>query len=292
MPKPPQQEDFFELKFVTNYLLAGCFPPYDLIVECSQEPKHDLLMLILGLDAGDIAQAMFDPRHGRTRKPDRHGRKRKRRFRFPDVNDMTGEMMRVNEVAEAGAALPGARFAFRALNFYESFTFPAALAGGLTDLGFETLWGVMNIDHDECLAFDRMDRQMIGESYPGFPGPANAPIALGQLNFNHGFFDGEFGTGHGAGPWALSFSARITNPHAADNVGGKLTLNSNFRGRIGETQNVVLDPGGSVSLSCSATCTDYEFVEWNWTPLSGTVLMDNARATAYGEVSWLKWAGL
>lgn len=292
MPKPPQQEDFFELKFVTNYLLAGCFPPYDLIVECSEEPKHDLLLLLLGLDAGDIAQAMFEPKHQRSRKPDRHGRKRRRRIRFPDVNDMTGEMMRVHDVADAAAQFPGARFAFRALNFYESFTFPAALAGGLGDLGFETLWGVLNADHDECLDFDRIDRQIIGESLPGFPGPTYYPIALGQLNLNHGFYNSEFGTSHGSTGWGLSFSARVSNDHPAVDVGGALAITSNWRGEVAASQTVTLSPGGSSTLSCSCTGLPGESLSWTWKATTGSVRMANARATAYGESGWLQWAGL
>lgn len=289
MPKPPEHENFFELKFITNYLLAGCAPPMDLILELSQEPLKDLGALLLIPDPLDIAQEMFAPRHGRRRKPGRHGRKRKWRPRLGDVDGLIGEYFHTTELSEAAMALPGARFAFRLLNFVEGINFGAALAEGVEDVAFETLWGVLEADHNQCLDFDRISRRADYNQIVGFPGPDHYPIGMPTLEFNHNFYNNPFYTAYAPTNWGIGVSARFKNVGEVYGAAGRLILNSSTRGVIAASQHIDLALNSDAMLSVSAVCEPGEDVGWYWAATGGRLECQRPRMLAYGEHGWLDW---
>lgn len=289
MPYPPPQDDVFKFRFITNYLLAGCFPPFDLIVEFTEKPRLDLLRLFFVPDATDIAQAMFDPRHGRHRKPARHGRKRPKFKGIPDISDMIGERMRVDEVAEAIGDLPGTRMAFRFINAVEGFQIAAAVVEIAEDMAFDPILGTILTKHDHCLEFDRISRRNDGPIVAGFPGPDLYPIPLTILETNHGFFNNPWITSHDGSNWGIGFSASMKYEGSLGHAAGSLALSSNIRGVIAESQVVTLGYQDQTHLSVTAKCHPGEDISWVWKPVYESLTITEAQVIAYGEHGWLDW---
>ena len=220
MPRPPDFDGLTDLKFITNYALMGCAPPFWAIVEFSKEPLEDVVMLALGIDFEDIAQGVLDPAGGRDRRPGWHGRKSgrdggggakdgKTRIFFPDPNDMIAQRLRPIGNPYNALNIGPLRRAFRINDFVEGIAFRAAVLEGFTNVGFETLWGILSLDRNHCREFYRLGRV---QDYYGTGGGLTLPfdpMNINKLEMNNGFFEGQFGTATNRGPFNIAVEAEI-----------------------------------------------------------------------------------
>ncbi len=147
MPKPNTRPAIFpQLKFVTNYLLAGCGPERDLIFELNTDAAVGLLVLFVVPTADDIVQAFFDPRKGRTSTPRRHGRKRPLPQGIPRVGYLVGDVWEVDSIGKGLQKLPGGRWLLPGINIYEGIALSAAVLEGVSDLAYDNFAGLLDLN--------------------------------------------------------------------------------------------------------------------------------------------------
>lgn len=269
MPQPPQLDELTELSFITNYFIQGCEPPYWLLLKFSREPIHDLALLFLELNAFDIGQSIFGPKGSRKRTAARHGRK-SRRFRgMPDPNDLVGDKIRTKIAPNEQFNWGPYRRAFKLLNLYERFNFSLAVVGGLTDVGFETLYGVLTFDELHCPGMAYLHRRYDGGlTKIGVSSPF-AAYNLATLEGLQQFYSQDgFGWRTDAGDYTVGASGRVYATSDNDVVGFKLTIRGQGGELYGESSAVDIPRGQSVQLSVeaevpvgvhTALCRDVEF---------------------------------
>lgn len=292
MPKPPDIPDTEGFKFVTNYLLSGCTPPVDLIVEFSQEPAGDLLALFYEFSAWDIVQAMFEPKNQRRRRPARHGRKRRPSLGIPDPNDVVGSRLRNGYVVEAFEKLPGYRIAYRLNNAWEGINFAAAFIEGIEDLGYETLWGILDVYPEHCQEFPRLFKHNPNTvTYGGvFPDPG--ALRIDVVDENNGFFEAPFGTRHEGGAYAIALSALLNHDSQPEGSGGRLCIFDVHENILGQSQRVHIEEGEFRHLSVSCVVPDNRDVFWGWCDFYGFTRFIDLQIVCYGKSGWMDWTGL
>lgn len=289
MPRPPQHENFFGLKFITNVMIAGCSIPYDIIVEFSEEPGTELFLIIAGLDAFDIVQGMFAPEKGRRRKPGRHGRKKLRPRGIPDINDEIGKRLVPHEIRGALNKLSPYRIAFRLFNAYEALNMASAVAELSTDAALAGIWGAFYLKHDTCMDFARLSRRNPLPLTVGGVGPYWTPVNCAVREFNIGFFDGNFNTSTGGSNYGIGFRATISNWHDFQDRTVKLALINPLGGTYSESSEITIPAGGTRNLNVSASVPAGDGVAWVIHVESGFVELTDVNVLAYGEAGWLDW---
>lgn len=194
MPRPPNWDSLIDWRFITNYMLLGCDTPQWLIVDYAGPPAQDLLLLFLLPNLTDIAQAAFDPRTQRRRKPQRHGKKRLKISGFPDPSDVIGGKVRGYINPYNALDLKPFRVAFRLMNGYEAVAISAAVIDGVTDVAYENLLGIVSLSDATCYEFKRIQKLKNNVQLIGGTGPNVWPVGVTEVDFNNGFFEGSFGT--------------------------------------------------------------------------------------------------
>lgn len=281
MPRPPGYDPLNELKFITNYLLAGCEPPYDLFVEFSQAPAKDLAMLILLPDLVDLGQAVFEPSKGRRRRPARHGRKRPHIPGIPDTSDILGQKVRGWVNPHDALNFGATRAAFRIWNAYEGVAFSAAILDGLVDIGYETLWGVLSVDPDHCTNFPRLSRQRNTGFLVGGAGPPIWPVPLDILDFATGFFGANTGAVQFEGTASVTLSLTLMNAGTLDNVRGQAALGVIGGGVRAESREVYLGPGEIADVEVNAEFDAGENFEWGVSSRTNNPVVIRGSVLAY-----------
>lgn len=209
MPRPPDLDALGKLNFVTNYFLAGCTPPVFLFCEFAQEPAKDMLMMFLLPDLTDIGQAIFDPQHGRRRKPGRHGRKKRRIGGFPDPSDLIGQRARGVVNPHNALKFGPVNWAFRIWNRFEAVAFTCAIIEGLADTAFQGILGVLETDPYMCTEFARLVRSDTVPELAGGAGPPVWPIRVSKLEHASGFFTTEYTCQAFDGPYTVHFTCTL-----------------------------------------------------------------------------------
>lgn len=287
MPKPPQFDGFFDLKFITNYLLAGCEAPFDLIVDFSQEPLKDVALLFLEPDISDIVQGIFQPRNERHRKSARHGKKRARSRGIPDPNDLIANKIRGRINPYDALNFGPLRKVFRLWNVYEGINFTAAVADGITDVGFETLWGIINVNADKCYDFPRISRRQSSYQIAGGAGPYFQTSGMGVLEFNRGFQDQAFLTRCPSSPYQIGVSATIVGRDEFEPVHGRLALAHSGSDVVAESGRFSLDYGEALHIDISYAAEQNELISWGFSDRDGFWGITEFRAFAFAQVGWL-----
>lgn len=287
MPRAPQFDPLDEISFITNYFIQGCELPFNLFVQFSKEPAGDLLAMIISLDWEDILKDWLRPSGGRKRTPRRHGRKRPRGRISLDPNDYFGSKPRSIMAEYPGIKLPGARALFRITDKVDALNWNAAIIDGVTDIGFETLWGIISAHPELCPqmayvnAHSEITQPMVGVA------PPDLPISLG-IKDNGQNFQGPlpFVMTTFAGPWTLAASANFTALSAGGMVNGALTIRSQSRGILGISNHATIGQGEDITLTASA---EFEPGEWGFLARSVTSgSIDIRHATAFGfSGDWL-----
>ena len=289
MPTPPKLQAFDDMRFITNYLLAGCGVPSWLFVEFSQEPAADLAMLILLPDYEDIAQEIFDPKKGRRRKPARHGRKRKRRIGFPSADDMIGQRLRARLNPGNVLNIGLFRRAFPILNIYEGINFTAAVVEGFTDVYFEGLWGVLQADPTFCTEFSRLMKHDDFRQVIGGVGPPLQPVNIDIVDMNTGFFHTRNACRDRHEPYICNFTAFVVNNRTDVVASGNLALQNTTTGEFHESAGFVLQPGEAKSLEVMGKFGANEWCAWGFSNMGGFIDVYDRQILAYENVA-LPWA--
>jgi hypothetical protein len=286
MPRPPSFDPIDEFKFIVNYALAGCTPPYDLFVQLSQAPARRLLLLILAPDPVDIGQAMLGPQRHRRRLPARHGKKPKISRGVPDVSDIIGGRIRAVVNPHDALSFGPTRAAFRIWNKYEGIAFTAALVEGFGDIGFETLWGIMQIEPEHCLNLGRLGRHGETAFIAGGAGPEIWPISMPTLDFVRNFQSNSFGCSYFGGPFNVSMSATAYNGSGVNNVRVQIALGVVGGATKGFSSTAELGPGDSINLTCDADFDSGDNVEWGVRNRNDNPVILDRAILAYGQQEW------
>jgi len=290
MPRKPGINVFDQINFVTNFIVAGCGPKRDLIIELQTEAATDLLLLLLGIDMQDVVQGFFDPRRGRNTKPHRHGRKRPPRPGFPDISDEIGRRVSVPEIGENFEKLPGARYLLRGINAYEFVTIFAIVTEGIADIVFDNILAILRLNPEYCVEFPRFQRSVEGGGPIIVPGGGNQPMQYWDLDFALGFGTNPASATCLVSRWAYSAQATVvgTGP-----PGNWITLDfvviSNTRGVIARAGERVVESGEVSEFTVSASADPNEFLSVDWVVSGGTAEILGGTVVGYGQHEWLVW---
>lgn len=255
MPKPPSFDDLSEISFITNYFIQGCFPPYYLVAEFSKEPIKDLILLMILPDMEDIVKAWLRPRMGRQRTPRRHGRKRPGRGLTLDPNELVGGRFRARYPEWEGIKLPGSKALFMISDVVDRFNWTFALIEGFTDVGFETLWGILSAHPEHCPNFSGFSRQSTGfQDWLGAFG-GTPLIGMNQLDYAQNWpANGPVYFTHTGSDWTLAAKATVfaTAGEFANNLSMRIfDVQGNEKAR-GHTINLEEGDSGSLAVEYEA----------------------------------------
>lgn len=290
MPRPPKHDGADELKFVTNYFLAGCSPPFQLVVDFSNEPNKDLLLLILAPDLDDIAQTILDPRKGRKRKPARHGKKRTKGPGIPDTSELIGAKARGVINPHNALNFKPLRRLFAIWNVYEGINFTAALIDGITDVGYETLWGILDVQTTHCYEFGRLARHSDVDQFSGGVGPVPQPVSAEIVDFSSQFVSTNWTCRCLTGPYSVSVSMELYNPSSTETVEMTVALARVGGGKLEQSYRASISPGGSASLNCSQDFDAGETCEWGLGSRNGFVRVTECSVLGYAQQNFpLPW---
>lgn len=283
MPQPPQIDGVNAFKFITNYFLAGCEPPFDLFCQFSQEPAKDVLMLLLLPDLVDIGQAIFDPRGGRRRKPARHGRKKPFRLGFPDASDIIGQ--RTRGIINPDNVLSYGPFTrvFRVWNAYEGVAFSAAVIDGLSNVGYSGLWGILNFDPNHCRNLERLAKHDDDFWTTGGPGGGVHPVGIDIVDFNNGFGHTNFACTTIDNKFQINFRAQFTNNRTDIRASGRLGLENQTTGQVFTSNHFDLGPRETAVREVHGEFPAGDWCTWGFYDTSGFVDVYDRSILAYSE---------
>lgn len=287
MPKPPRGDDLDNVSFIVNYFVQGCVPPYTLFAEFSHAPQKDLWLLLLSPDLEDIAKAWIRPGAERKRKPARHGRKHRMRGISLDPNDLMGGKARAAAHGYPGIKLPGAKALFRLSDHLDRLNFTAAIVEGVTDVGFETLWGILSAHPEHCPNMAFLNRSSrFRESHPGIL-PITDPFFLDRLDSAQLFTTASPSVFSSfAGDWTLTYETTI-EPYS---IGGcqnwRLLVRTDQRGTIATGNAYTLGRGEQGRPNISAEVKQGEFAYVSRSSQGGSVYLDFQKLFCFGG-TWL-----
>jgi len=233
----PQFKDFTATNFITEAILVGCAPNLGLFIEFAKEPAGKLALLFFLPDAFDIGQAIFEPRRGRRTKPNRHGRKRPRRFGIPDVNDLIGGKARSVLNPYDALKVGPFRYLFPILNVVEGVTFAAAVVEGLVETTYSGMLGAFLFDGNNCREFARYCAMNPNNAAEG----TNTTIAISPTIANVGFDSSLWTCKYEHANFLVAFQCEVKLALA----GGPITATPVLR----KLNGTVMHEGGAVEIS-------------------------------------------
>jgi len=291
MPRTPGFGGFTELRFITNYYLLGCSPPFDLVIETSKEPGLDLLLLFVGFDPEEWFQTLFEPGRGRGRAPSRKGRKRKPQLGIPDWNAYFAGRARQALPGFNGINIGPSRWLFRLWGAADFVNFTAAVLEGVTDVAFAHLWGVFKVDPNNCAQLGRFGRSLGSPIVVGGGGLQLWPINMQIDEFSQNFGGvTAFTAEPNFAPGVVSFSIGFRNAQTVP-VRGRLCFFSPSLQILKESGEFNLDPGDIAFGSLSMDVAQGQPVAWGWRTGSGSINIFEGASTGFltSAVPW--WNG-
>ena len=262
MPVSPKWVGDAGMNFILNYIRAGCDLSAFLVIDVNSEAQKDLFLLLLVPDLEDLVQEIFDPRNGRKRSKERHGRKRPRGPGFPDISTLMGRAA-VGEVdIIKGARLSPLRYVFPIWNLYEGISFTAALVQGIEGVTYERLLAILEVNPNQCQEVPRLWRIASTPITSGGAGCVPCSLPMGTLKAASGFAESGFNASC-AVPWQFNISAEIRRL-SGGTVGGYFCM-----GPIGDrcrlrSPTITLSDDGWTSAGFSGAVPENIFYEWGW----------------------------
>jgi len=278
----PQFQDFTATNFITEAILVGCAPNLGLFIEFAKEPAGKLALLFFLPEAFDIGQAIFQPKRGRRTKPNRHGRKRPRRFGIPDVNDLIGGKARSVLNPYDALKVGPFRYLFPILNVVEGVAFAAAVVEGVVETTYSGMLGAFLFDGNNCREFARYCAMNANEAAESM----NTTIAISPTIANVGFDSSLWAIQYDHAPYYAAFQCEVK---LALN-GGPITGTPVLRKLNGD----VMHSGGNVEISYGEWATvgvggeipAGEWCEWSIEGESRFLRMRQKQILAF-SVSWM-----
>lgn len=269
MPEAPDFHYVPQHAYIVNYFLMGCEPPQYLYFELSKEPATDLALLFLLPDAQDIGQEIIQPRHGKNKRAERHGRKRAKSRGIPDISAIIGNVLR-------GKLNPGNKFniaplrvLFRVWNVYEGVNFAFAVIDGLTDIAFANFWGMSRVYQNHCTHWPRISKSMSAPFTVGGAGPPMTSFAVSVVEFNDGFDDEPFGTNTNLGAYTITLHAVVKAISIGTENHCRLALGFNNHEIIAVSDQKTIPYGDVAHFELTASVEANQFVGWGLSDRDG-----------------------
>lgn len=263
MPRAPQIDTLTKMRFITNYLIQGCEAPFVVLIDHSVEPGLDLLLLYLTFDLDDFVKELFRPGPGRV---GRHGRKGpksgKKGGGIPDVSEGYAHKVRPAFDGIRPTNVAGLRSVYIISDIADSAQWTMAEIEGITDFGFDTLWGVINDKRARCPGmgrFLRTDDHFSG----GLPHREWVGINVPVEHYAVGVTSS---TGFGAtvheGKWVATFAANIRGAGVNGISGLKFALLGGPGNILVESGTFDLNPGDTSSVIIDTTINGIASFQW------------------------------
>lgn len=288
MPTPPRIDILDQVKFITQYWWQGCDAPFSLIVQFSQQPAHDVQMLLFSLDWADILKAWLRPGGARERKPARHGKKHRNRGYNMDINELFGGKLRAAHGPYPGIDLPGSRMLFRISDQVDRFNWTAAIVESSAQLPFETLWGMLSAHPELCPQMIWVDAGRFEEQT--FPGTFAETVPFGLIDYYSG--NGVFGPDpfvfvSNQAELDVAFTGTVANHSGNMLTGFRFTLRGNTDTILAESSPVTLSPGESADLTLSGTLPKGVHGSICRSRIGGSAWGSHLRLLAFSNGQWL-----
>lgn len=285
MPRPFDPNLITGWKFITNYFLAGCNPGNLLVIDTNTEPEKDLALLFLTPDISDIVQEVFDPSRGRKRKPGRRGRKKPGGRGGLDISTIIARPIRAAANPFNALKMTPLRYVFPLWNIYEGLSFTAAVVDGLSDIGFDNLWGVLSVDPSQCSDIGRMERN---SNFSQAIGGLNPPIAAGNapnLIQQQQFTSIQSACSHNK-DFHVAYECVAVNRFLGP-VKGRLVLGTDPDTIVHWGDTVELNPGDAEPVGVSGTFDGGQTCYWGWQQMSPNfVALNEQQVIAFSEADW------
>lgn len=287
MPRPPQLDELDELSFITNYFVQGCTIPPWAIAEFSRKPAKDAFLLMFMPDLADVVKGWLRPKHGRKRKPGRHGRKRPWRKINLDINDMIGSNAPGHGDIYPGIDLPGARMLFRLSDHWDNVAWTGAVISGLSDIGFETLHGFISSHPEYCPDYAFCNASNFdGEAMVGVA-PWATPFGWTKIDsFQNWEPPRPFVTGTVRSDYTLGWSAEIEALSSGGTDDFALTVIDQSGKELGRSNFWNGAKGDVITLACAAEVPEGEFVACARRTNSGSVYVRKMQLFGFAG-TWL-----
>ena len=289
MPAPPNIPFFAQMRFVTNYMLAGCGPEQGLIVEMNTLAAKNLAVILFGISAEDIVQGFFDPRRGRNTKPDRHGRKRRGGFRFPDISDEIGRRASVPEIGQAMRQMPFGKWVLPGINVLEGIAISTIIVEGVGDITFDNIAGLLELNPEHCTEFERFEREIVGQQVIIKPGGGISPIFFDDEKYNVGFVGGRSAVSCFESRFAINIAIDVWNDREEFDLELALQLSNMTTGETAHTGYRTLAPGQRSQFTCNLSAEPGQYIAYDTDIRAGTGLITQGNVVGYGESGWLDW---
>ena len=287
MPRPPDIPDLAKVNFITAYMFQLCVPDFYAMVEFAKKPAGKLAMIVIGLDAEDMVKEWLRPGRGRQRKPARHGRKWPRIKFSWDLNDMVATQPRAMADSYPGIQLPGTRALFYLGDQFDRVAITAAVVEGVTDVGFQSLLGVIQSNPNNCPTLPYINR------FAEFPvtivgiEPWDTPVEADTLEGANLFTIGTpFRYRCDVSDWYLGWSAKVVALSAGGTNDWRPGIWSNERGLIAQGSAANLSQGGEQWVEVGADLAKGESAWPCRTNVSGTVELHGVRVFGFGGGLW------
>lgn len=288
MPRTPSISAFSEINFVTRALLLGCEVPFGMFIELAKPALYRLAILLFVPDGFDIAQAIFDPRKGRRRKPSRKGRKRNRGAGFPDVSDIIGGT--VDADIGLGTVIPigPGRYFFTALNTAEAINISVAITEIISDISFPAFLGAFKVGQADCASFPAIHRSI--ETPQGIFTGGGLPVAFpfNTLNFNTGMLSNNVSIISPDEPFSTSMRVTATPDTGIAIASGYIQLIDQFGNILSESLPQTASAGQLVDFEVITGNDAGNATEWRWVTTQGKWRAINGDVLAF-STDLLPW---
>lgn len=281
MPKPPSPDEFSKINFVVNYALLGCTPPFSLFVEFAREPAADLAHLLLVPDFKDIAEAIFEPKKQRQRRAGRRGRKRRRRFSFPDTSDMIGQRVRATLNPFDVFKLSPVRYLFILNNIVDAVNITVALVDGFSSIFYEGLLGVITVDKLNCRELSRLVRENTAPQSTGGAGPAIWPVFLPNVIARQDFLSDDTFCRLPDKDYVVVYTASVQAINPSPGRGASVALGTSGNTKVAQSSFVPTESGEVVDLDVSHTFSAGQTCAWGLGSRVGGHRVLASRVVAY-----------
>lgn len=185
-PRPPTPNWFNKVNFIVGYWTQGCDLPLQVYIQFAQKPTNAAALMLITPDWKVLTRKLFRPKGLRSA---RHGRKGSRSGKkggfIPDVDDIVFEEVFGEAISFGTPFGSETLLLFEIADEFLQVAWQFAVVDALTDIGYDTLLGIITCDKGYCPQIGRMFRfdnnQTILNTHGGF-----AQFPVSQLEWiNH-----------------------------------------------------------------------------------------------------------
>lgn len=211
--RPPSPPWIDKLKFIVSWWWMGCEPEDKwLYIQFSKAPAGRIALILITPDLVDIVKDWWKPKGLRNQRHGRKGLKKGRDLsRFWDVDQAVGSVLPDAEELRYTRIGSGQRTLFKLWDISDRVAWNIAVVEMATDLTFQTLYGIISTNNDQCPWFGRMSRSLAFGTYAN-TGMGVSALACGGLRFQVGALSStQFYANVGEGWWTAAINGNFTS---------------------------------------------------------------------------------